>query len=62
MNKIKVEHTEITAEKVNRNIWIAKCQVESPIKSEVTMQGTSEENAIQKLKLFLNNEPYSHLK
>lgn len=56
-----IEYGEITTEKIGK-IWVATTIVTKPIKAETNMQGTTEKIAIEKLKLFLNNKSYSHLK
>jgi hypothetical protein len=48
-----VKHSPITTEKFARNVWVASCQVIDPLKSEVNQRGTSEQDAIDKLKKFL---------
>lgn len=59
---MKVEHTERTTRKFSKGVFQASCKITKPIKSEVKMKGTSEQNAIDKLEAFLNNKPYDHLK
>lgn len=59
---MKIEHSEITGKKFAKGVFQATCTVTNPIRSEVNMKGISEQNAIDKLKAFLNNEPYDHIK
>lgn len=56
-----IKHTEITVEKITRNVFVAKCMVTAPIEMEVTMKGHTDKIARQKMELFLDNKPYSHL-
>jgi hypothetical protein len=48
-----IKHGPITTEKMARNVWVATCQVTEPLKCEVNQRGTSEQDAINKLKKFL---------
>lgn len=57
---MEIEYVAITTKKVGR-IWIATAEITKPFKAETNMQGKTEAIAIEKLKLFLNNKPYSHL-
>lgn len=57
----KIIHSEIKTEKITNTVAIAKCTIEKPIKSEITMTGKTEEIARQKLELSLQNKPYKHL-
>lgn len=57
---MKIKHGEITTKKVGR-VWKASVIVTHPIKIETSMQGKSEAIAIEKLQLFLEGKPYSHL-
>lgn len=61
MEDPKIEYGEITVEKILRNLFIAKCEVLAPLKSSIEMKGKTEEITREKLELFLNNKPYSHL-
>ena len=45
-------HSAITAKKIVKNVWIATCNVTKPIRTEVNAKGTSEKDAIDKLKKF----------
>lgn len=49
---IEIIHSAITTEKITRNIWVAKCETSKPFKASVTMQGKTEQEAIDKLKKF----------
>ena len=57
----ELKHSPITTKKITRNVWVATCTILKPLKVEIEMKGSSEENAKKKLELFLNNDPYSHL-
>ena len=54
-------HSAITAEKIIKNIWNAKCDAWFGYKIEVNMKGNSRENAIEKMKKFLENEDYQNV-
>lgn len=41
-------------DKLTKRVWVAKTYIESGIDGEVSMRGDSEQNAIDKLKFFLN--------
>jgi activating signal cointegrator 1 len=49
------KHGPITTQKMARNIWVATCQVTEPLNCEVNQQGISEQDAIDKLKKFLQS-------
>ncbi len=57
---MKIEYGEITTEKVGK-FWRATTNTTSPLKATANMMGITEEIAKEKLRLFLNNEPYKHL-
>ncbi len=58
---MEIEYSEITVEKITRSVFIAKCTATKPRRIEIKMQGKTEAIAKQKLELFLQNKPYSHL-
>jgi hypothetical protein len=41
-------------ERITKRVWVAKTNAEAGMNAEITMQGDSEQNAIDKLKFFLN--------
>ena len=55
-----ISYDEIKAKRIGK-AWVATTRTYSPIKSVVNMQGKTEFIAIEKLRLFLNGEPYRHL-
>jgi len=57
-----IEHGEITTRKYSSRLFEAMTEVTKPFKTEIRMKAKTEEIAVQKLELFLKNEPYSHLK
>lgn len=64
MSEEKIKYGSISVIKCYRNVYLAKTTVENKHcrKMEVEMKGSSAEIAREKLELFLNNKPYSHLK
>lgn len=56
----KIEYGEVTTEKHGK-MWVAKTMTTKPLVTEMFMWGKSEQLAKEKLRLFLNNEPYKHL-
>lgn len=58
---MEIQHEEITAKKITKNVWVASCVITKPIKAEVNMRGSTEEIAREKMRLLLNDQPYSHL-
>lgn len=58
---MKIEYSEIKVTKITRKVYQATCNVTKPLKAEMTMTGKTAEIAKEKLKLFLNDEPYKHL-
>jgi hypothetical protein len=48
-------NSAFTTKKITRDVWIATCQVTAPLKCEVEQQGTTEQDAIDKLKKFLES-------
>ena len=49
-------YTPITTEKIKKDVWIAKTNLTSPMNVEITMKGTSAENAKDKLIKMLKEE------
>lgn len=48
-------HSAITSEKIVRGVWVAKCKAHHPLKVEVTIKGTSEKDAVDKMKAFFES-------
>jgi len=48
--------SEITTEKTAKGAWIAKTKVDSPLDCEISMKGTSAEDAREKLIKLLEEE------
>lgn len=53
--------SEIKVEKITDKVFVASCDVYSPLKVHVTMKRKSESIAREKLELFLDNKKYKHL-
>ena len=53
--------SEIKVEKITNKVFVASCDVYSPLKVHVTMKGKSENIEREKLILFLENKKYKHL-
>jgi activating signal cointegrator 1 len=49
-----IQHGPITIKQIVKNVWIATCMVIGPLKCEVEQKGLTEQDAITKLKKFLN--------
>lgn len=58
---MEIEYGEIKVVKITRNVYRATTITTKPMKSEVNMDGKTEEIAKQKLENFLANKPYKHL-
>lgn len=58
---MEIRHSEITVEKITRNVFIAKCTVTTRREFNIEMKGHTKDIAKQKLELFLQNKPYRHL-
>jgi len=53
----KIIHGPITVKKIVKGVWLAECECESPFKScHISMRGTSEQDALAKLKKWLQYE------
>lgn len=61
MGEITFEHGEIDCKQIHKNLFRVTTIVTKPFKAEISMDGASEEIARQKLELFFQGEPYSHL-
>ncbi len=48
--------SEITIEKTNKGVWIAKTKVDSPLDCEISVKGISAEDAREKLIKLLTEE------
>lgn len=51
-----MEYSEITVEKITKDIYIAKTNLIHPMKVEITMRGSSHEDAVSKLIKMLKGE------
>jgi|GEM_PF-2064105 len=49
-------HSAITANKIVKGVWVAICTAMIPVKTEITMQGTCRQDAIDKLKKFFEEK------
>ena len=56
-----VNRSKIKVEKIADNVFVASCDVYSPLIVHLTMKGKSENIAREKLVLFLENKKYKHL-
>ena len=57
-----MKNTEITVEKICRNVFVAKCTLYEGIREmQISMKGHTEEVAKEKLKLCIEGKPYKHL-
>lgn len=57
-----MENTNITIEKICRNVFLAKCTLyEGKREMQISMKGHTEEVARKKLELCIEGKPYSYL-